>query len=46
MGDKIGSIEAGKLADVVAVNENPVSNIKTMEKVTFVMKEGVVYKNE
>src|SRR5882762_1073995 len=46
MGDKIGSIEKGKLADIVAVNENPTTNIKTMEKVTFVMKEGVVYKNE
>lgn len=46
MGDKIGSLEAGKLADVVAVNENPTTNIKTMEKVTFVMKDGVVYKNE
>jgi imidazolonepropionase-like amidohydrolase len=46
MGDKIGSIEKGKLADIVAVNENPVTNIKTMEKVTFVMKEGVVYKQE
>jgi imidazolonepropionase-like amidohydrolase len=46
MGDKIGSIEAGKIADIVAVNENPTTNIKTMEKVTFVMKEGVVYKNE
>lgn len=44
MGDKIGSIEAGKLADIVAVDENPVNNIKTMEKVTFVMKDGVVYK--
>jgi imidazolonepropionase-like amidohydrolase len=46
MGDKLGSLEKGKIADIVAVDENPVSNIKTMEKVTFVMKEGVVYKNE
>ncbi|MBX2915012.1 MAG: amidohydrolase family protein [Cyclobacteriaceae bacterium] len=46
VGDKIGSIEKGKLADIVAVNEDPTKNIKTMEKVTFVMKDGVVYKNE
>jgi imidazolonepropionase-like amidohydrolase len=46
MGDKLGSVEAGKLADLVAVNEDPTKNIKAMEKVTFVMKEGVVYKNE
>jgi imidazolonepropionase-like amidohydrolase len=46
MGDKLGSIEAGKLADIVAVNEDPTKNIKAMEKVTFVMKDGVVYKNE
>ena len=46
MGEKIGSLEAGKLADIVAVNDNPTTSIKTMEKVTFVMKEGVVYKNE
>ncbi len=46
MGDKLGSVEAGKLADIVAVNEDPTKNIKTMEKVTFVMKDGVVYKNE
>jgi imidazolonepropionase-like amidohydrolase len=44
MGDKIGTIENGKLADIVAVDENPLSNIKTMENVSFVMKEGVVYK--
>ena len=46
MGDKIGSIENGKFADIVAVSENPTTNIKTMEKVGFVMKGGVVYKNE
>ncbi len=46
MGDKIGSLEKGKLADIVAVNEEPTKNIKTMEKVTFVMKDGVVYKSE
>ncbi|HMX63525.1 MAG TPA: amidohydrolase family protein, partial [Candidatus Sumerlaeota bacterium] len=44
MADKIGSLEAGKLADVVAVDEDPLKNIKTMLKVTFVMKDGVVYK--
>ena len=46
MADKIGSLEAGKLADIVAVDEDPLKNIKTMLKVTFVMKDGVVYKNE
>jgi imidazolonepropionase-like amidohydrolase len=43
MSDKLGSIEAGKLADIVATDENPLKNIKTMEKVSFVMKDGVVY---
>ncbi len=46
MGDKVGSIEKGKLADIVAVDEDPTKNIVTMTKVTFVMKDGVVYKNE
>ncbi len=46
MGDKLGSLEAGKLADIVAVNEDPTKNIKTMEKVTFVMKDGVVHKHD
>jgi imidazolonepropionase-like amidohydrolase len=43
MSDKIGTLEAGKLADIIATDENPLKNIKTMEKVSFVMKEGVVY---
>ncbi len=45
-GDKVGSLEKGKLADIVAVDEDPTKNISTMTKVTFVMKDGVVYKNE
>lgn len=44
MLDKIGTLEQGKLADLVATDENPLKNISTMEKVSFVMKEGVVYK--
>lgn len=46
VGEKIGSVEAGKLADLVAVDEDPTKNIAAMMKVSFVMKEGVVYKNE
>lgn len=44
MSDKFGSLETGKFADIVATDENPLKNIKTMEKVSFVMKEGVVVK--
>jgi imidazolonepropionase-like amidohydrolase len=44
MSDKIGTLEQGKLADIVATDENPLQNIHAMEKVTFVMKEGVIYK--
>lgn len=46
MGDKVGSIEKGKLADIIAVDEDPTKNIAAMMKVTFVMKDGVVYKSE
>lgn len=45
LADKIGTLEVGKLADIVATDENPLKNIKTMETVSFVMKEGVIYKN-
>ena len=44
MDAQVGSIEAGKLADIIAVAENPVQNIKTMQTVQFVMKDGKVYK--
>ncbi len=42
----IGSIEKGKLADIVAVDGDPTKDIKVMGKMKFVMKDGVVYKNE
>lgn len=44
MADKIGTLEAGKFADIIATDENPMQNIRTMENVSFVMKQGVVYK--
>jgi imidazolonepropionase-like amidohydrolase len=44
VADKIGSIEKGKLADIVAVDGDPIKDIQAMGKVTFVMKDGVVYK--
>jgi len=46
LSSKIGTLEAGKLADVVAVPGDPLENIRQTEHVFFVMKEGVVYRNE
>lgn len=44
--DRLGSIEAGKLADIVAVNGDPLKDPASFGKVVFVMKNGVVYKSE
>jgi imidazolonepropionase-like amidohydrolase len=41
---ELGTVTAGKLADVVAVPGNPVDDISVMKRVSFVMKEGIVYK--
>ncbi len=38
------SVAAGKIADVVAVPGNPIDDISLMKRVSFVMKDGVVYK--
>ncbi len=43
--DSLGTIEKGKIADIIAVDENPLKNIATLQNVTFVMKQGVVYKH-
>lgn len=40
----LGSVAPGKIADVVAVPGNPIDDISLMKQVSFVMKEGVVYK--
>ena len=42
----IGSIEKGKYADIIAVSGNPLDNIAEMEKVKFVMKGGLVVRND
>jgi len=43
---RIGTLEPGKLADVIAMPGDPLQNIRQTEKVFFVMKEGVIYKDE
>ena len=42
---ELGQIKINFLADIIAVDSNPLENIKTLENVTFVMKDGVIYKN-
>lgn len=42
--DKFGSIEAGKSADIIAVDGDPLADVTELEDVDFVMKEGVAYK--
>jgi imidazolonepropionase-like amidohydrolase len=44
--DKVGSLEAGKWADIIAVKGDPLHDIKLLQHVSFVMKSGLVYKHE
>jgi len=44
--EKIGAIEAGKWADIIAVDGDPTKDVTTLEHVKFVMKGGAIYKND
>jgi imidazolonepropionase-like amidohydrolase len=46
MQSDVGSIESGKLADIIAVSGDPMKDIAVLEHIGFVMKDGKVYKNE
>ncbi|WP_026914248.1 metal-dependent hydrolase family protein [Christiangramia portivictoriae] len=46
MQNESGQIASGFFADIIAVNEDPTLNVATLKEVTFVMKEGKVYKQE
>ncbi|RMF60930.1 MAG: amidohydrolase family protein [Calditrichaeota bacterium] len=44
--DQLGTVEPGKLADIIAVDGDPLADITAMQHVVFVMKEGTIYKQE
>lgn len=44
ISDILGTIQAGKIADIIAVDGDPLANISTLTNVKFVMKEGIIYK--
>jgi imidazolonepropionase-like amidohydrolase len=44
--DNIGTIEPGKFADIIAIDGDPIQNVNAIEKVVFVMKDGVTFKND
>ena len=44
--DRVGAIEPGKFADIIAIDGDPIQNINAIEKVVFVMKDGMTFKND
>ena len=43
--DRVGSIQKGRFADVIAVDGDPLRDVSEMQRVRFVMKGGVVYRD-
>jgi len=46
VADRLGSISKGKLADLIAVRGDPIANVRLLEDVRFVMKQGTIYKQD
>ena len=46
MGKQVGIVEKGKFADLVAVTGDPLTDITELQRIKFVMKGGVVFRNE
>jgi imidazolonepropionase-like amidohydrolase len=46
LSNQIGAVKPGLLADIIAVRGNPLTNISATQQVVFVMKEGVVYRQQ
>jgi len=46
MEEMLGQIKPGMLADIIAVKKNPIQDISAVENVSFVMKDGVIYKQD
>ena len=43
IADDVGTIEQGKLADIIAVNGNPLKDIRRMEHISLILKDGQLY---
>ena len=46
LGDRLGVLEAGKLADIIAVEGDPTKDVKDLQRVRFVMKAGQIYRDD
>ena len=44
--DKVGSLDPGKWADIIAVQGDPLSDVRILQHIPFVMKSGIIYKDE